>query len=271
MANKVKYGLSNVYYALATLNSDGTATYGQPVRWPGAVNLSLDAEGDTTKFRADNIDYWVGQSNNGYSGDFESALIPDSFRKDILGDIEDENGVLVEDAGALTKAFALLFQFEGDQQAARHVLYNCTVSRPSVSGATTEETIEPQTETVSLTASTVWNNHLQKNVAKARCAADNAQYSAWFQNVYQSGQTTPTVTRTVTQHLTDVTSSFAGNSVADGEAFTATLTAESGMTISTVTVTMGGTDISATAWNESAGTVTITSVTGDVVITASAS
>ena len=86
MANKVKYGLKNVYFAKATIDpSTQTATYGTPIRWPGAVSLSMDAEGESTKFRADNVDYWVGQSNNGYSGDFESALIPDAFRTEILG------------------------------------------------------------------------------------------------------------------------------------------------------------------------------------------
>ena len=186
MANKVKYGLKNVYYAVATINNvDNTATYGTPVRWPGAVSLSLDAEGDSTKFRADNVDYWVGQSNNGYSGDFESALIPDSFRKDVLGDVEDTNGVLVEDAGALTKAFALLFQFEGDINATRHVLYNCTASRPSVSGKTTDEEIEPQTETLSLTAVAIHNTTLDKDISKARCNESDTPYATWFDAVYQ--------------------------------------------------------------------------------------
>jgi phi13 family phage major tail protein len=190
MANKVKYGLKNVYYSKATIDAaTNTATYATPVAWPGAVNLSLDAEGETTKFRADNIDYWVGQSNNGYSGDFESALIPDSFRKDILGEIEDANGVLVEDAAAKTVYFALMFQFEGDEKATRHVLYNCSATRPSVSGQTTEETIEPQTETLTLTAVAIHNASLNKDLVKARCKETDTPYSSWFSAVYQPTST----------------------------------------------------------------------------------
>ena len=184
--NKVKYGLKNVHYAVATIDeTTNTATYGTPVAWPGGVSLSLDAEGDVTKFRADNIDYYVGQSNNGYSGSLESALVPDSFKKDVLGELEDANGVWVENAEAKTVHFALLFQFEGDQNAVRHVMYNCTASRPSVSGDTTDTSIEPQTETVDLTASPIHNASLDKDLVKARIKQDEAQYSSWFDAVYQ--------------------------------------------------------------------------------------
>jgi len=185
--NKVKYGLKNVHYAVATIDpATNTATYAKPVAWPGAVNLSLDAEGETTKFRADNIDYWVGQSNNGYSGDFESALIPDSFRTDVLNDIIDSNGVLIEDAGAKTVNFALLFQFEGDEKNTRHVLYNCTATRPSVSGETTGEEVEPQTETLTLTAVAIHNADLEADVVKARCTQGDLPYQTWFDDVYQA-------------------------------------------------------------------------------------
>lgn len=185
--NKVKYGLKNVHYAVATIAADGSATYGTPVKWPGAVNLSMDPEGDTNRFRADNIDYYVSESNNGYNGDFESALIPDSFREDILGDIRDSKGVLIENAGAPTKVFALLFQFEGDQKATRHVMYNCTCSRPSVTGQTTESTIEPQTETARITAASIYNATLDKDIVKAKTNADTDEttYNGWFENVYQ--------------------------------------------------------------------------------------
>lgn len=184
--NKVKYGLKNVFYAVADIDElTNTATYGTPKPWLGGVSLSLDAEGETSKFRADNIDYWVGESNNGYSGDLETALVPESFKVDVLGDMEDANGVFIENAGAPTVHFALMFQFEGDAKATRHILYNCTATRPSISGATTEEEIEPQTETVTITAVSIHNASLDRDIVRGRVSQDEAQYSSWFTAVYQ--------------------------------------------------------------------------------------
>ena len=183
--NKVKYGLKNVYYAVATIDDDNKATYGNPKKWPGAVSLSLDAQGDTTKFRADNMNYWIGQSNNGYEGDFESALIPDSFRQDVLGDIVDGDGATYEDADAKTVYFALLFQFEGDVKARRHVMYKCSATRPSVSGSTTDENIEPQTETLTITADSIYVTAVNKNVTKAYADETDSAYTNWFSAVHQ--------------------------------------------------------------------------------------
>lgn len=184
--NKIKYGIKNVYYAVATIATNGSATYGAPKPLAGAVSISLDAQGETSPFYADNVVYYTSVANNGYEGDLELAKVPDDFLKDVLGYTADAHGALFEDADAPVVHFALLFQFEGDAHAKRHVLYNCTAARPSLSGQTKEDTIEPQTETISITATSVYNASYDKNVVKASVTPTEAtQYNAWTTTVYQ--------------------------------------------------------------------------------------
>ena len=186
MANKIKYGLSHVYYAKATIAANGSATYSTPVAIPGAVSLSVDAQGDTTPFYADNIVYYTTIANNGYEGDLEVALLPDTFYTDILGYKTDTAGIVYEDAGTSPVHFALMFQFEGDESAKRHVLYNCTAARPAVSGSTKEASIEPQTETITITATTIYSSGKDADIVKASATTtQSTAYNAWFSTVYQ--------------------------------------------------------------------------------------
>ena len=182
MANKIKYGIKNVYYAVATDDGTGTLTYDTPVAWKGAVSLSLDAQGDTNTFYADNIAYFTSTANNGYQGDFECALIPDSFRTDVLGEsLDATSGMYVETANTPTVEFALLFQFEGDENATRHCLYRCVASRSAVSGSTKEESIEPQTESLTITAMP----RISDDIVKSRCPYSATAYANWFTAVVE--------------------------------------------------------------------------------------
>lgn len=79
---------------------------------------------------------------------------------------------------------------------------------------------------------------------------------------------TVTTYYSVAYNLTHCTSSNSDSTVSAGASFTANITAASGYTVSSVTVTMGGTDITSTA--VSGGNINIPSVTGDIVITATA-
>lgn len=186
MANKIKYGLKNVHYAIGSLQTNGSMTYTTPVPFSGAVSLSLEPQGDNSPFYADNIVYWVGASNTGYQGDLEIARVIDSFKKDVLGMINDGKSVLVEDANAPAVHFALLFQFEGDDKATKHVMYNCTATRPSAAGNTKAESVEPQTESVTITATSVYNATLDADIVKAEANgdSDSTTYSNWFNTVY---------------------------------------------------------------------------------------
>lgn len=79
-----------------------------------------------------------------------------------------------------------------------------------------------------------------------------------------------TVYHSITNTLTNVTTSNDAVAAEDGTAYSATITAADGYTMSSVTVAMGGTDITSTAYNSDTGVVSIAAVTGDVVITAKA-
>ena len=182
MGNKVKYNLKNVHAAKLTKGDDGNFTYDTPQAIPGAVSISLEAEGDSSPFYADGIVYFRSTANNGYSGDLEIALIPEWFRTEILQEVKDNNGVLVEHSDVTESVyFALLFEFDGDIKAIRHVLYNCTASRPSIESETKEETIEPGTETLSLTA-----DPREDGLVKSRTGdyTTDSVYRNWYQAVY---------------------------------------------------------------------------------------
>lgn len=182
MGNKVKYNLKNVHAAKLTKTEDGKYTYATPQPIPGAVSISLDAEGDSSPFYADGIVYFRSTANNGYSGDLEIALIPEWFRTDILKETLDKNGVLIESSKVTEmEKFALLFEFDGDVRCIRHVLYNCTASSPSIESETKEDTIEPGTEKLSLTA-----DPREDGLVKSRTGDSTSEttYNDWYKQVY---------------------------------------------------------------------------------------
>ena len=182
--NKVKFGLENVYYAMATIAADGTAEFEKPKHIPGAVNLNMDPQGDMTVFRADNMDYYVMDNNNGYQGDLEMAKFPDEFRRDVFDEYVDTNGLQVEQVSTTAKYFALLFEFKGDVNKTRHVMYKCTATRPAVASSTTPEgAVEPVTETSTIRAGQIYVADIEKNVVKAKVAQGDAKYATWFTEV----------------------------------------------------------------------------------------
>lgn len=88
--------------------------------------------------------------------------------------------------------------------------------------------------------------------------------------VFYSMDPTEGESYSVTQILAHVTSTFVDAYITSGDAFEATLTAADGYEISSVVVTMGGDDITETAWASATGKVEIASVTGNINIMATA-
>lgn len=77
-----------------------------------------------------------------------------------------------------------------------------------------------------------------------------------------------TVLYSITNNLTNVTTNNGNASIVGGSSYVATLSVANNCIMGTVKVTMGGTDITSTVYKN--GVITITEVTGDIVITANA-
>ncbi len=113
--------------------------------------------------------------------DLELAMVPESFRTDVLKESLDDNSVLVESANVETANFALLFEFDGDVKKIRHVLYNCSAARPNIESATNEEKIEVQTETLAITAAPLANGYVK---ARTGDSTTDTVYTGWYTAVY---------------------------------------------------------------------------------------
>lgn len=184
MANKVKFGLSNVHIAPITAASASGFTYDTPFALPGAVNLTLDPEGESADFFGDNIKYFSEYANQGYSGSLEIAMITDEFRTKILGESTDSNGAMFESTNDTIKDFALGFQIDGDKANRKFWFYNVSAARPSTSSSTIETSKEPTTDTLNITANArISDNKVRTFMEKSD---DNTTaYNSFFESVYE--------------------------------------------------------------------------------------
>lgn len=174
--NKVKFNIKNVHYALKT-----DTGYGTPKPIPGAVSISLEAQGELSPFYADGIKYYVSSSNNGYEGDLEMAMIPDEFRIDILGEKNDDNNVIVENVNTESIIFAIGFDIDGDVKTTRFWFYNCTATRPSTEAKTAEDSKEPTTDKLKISCAPLSNGNVR---AKTTEDTTNEIYANWYDEVY---------------------------------------------------------------------------------------
>lgn len=181
--NKVQFGLENVHYAVIT-EQDGIVSYGTPIKHPGAVSISLEPKGESSSFFADNYEYHSSFTNMGYEGTLELALITEEFRVNVLGEILDTyDKVLVENATAKPNKIALMFEFDGDKKATRHLFYHCTVSRPGMASATKTETSEPGTVELNFVA-TPHPTYKRTKVSTGSQTTETA-YDAWYTKVWE--------------------------------------------------------------------------------------
>lgn len=185
--SKVKFGLSNVH--IAPLVYDGEKyTYETPIKVPGAVSISLEPQGDSSDFYADNVIYFSSTANQGYEGDFELAMITDEIREKVFGETKDSNGAFIESAMDTFKPFALGFQIEGDKKGRKFWYYNCSCSRSNNEANTVEASKEPSTDSLTIKAMPREIDH-KVRVLLIESESNKAAYDSFFEEVYEEVKT----------------------------------------------------------------------------------
>lgn len=175
--NKVMFGVSKLHFGLYTVEEDGTVTLGTPVHVPGTTNIALEADSEENKFYADNVVYWSGYSDNGLSGEIENALFDDAFKTTFMNYIALDDGGIAQIKGKQNKNVYVMFQAEGDQEARRMIMYNCSLGQITREYATTEDTVEPQTATLPFTV----NGDNETGITRVGYAPDSATYDTMFE------------------------------------------------------------------------------------------
>ena len=176
---KIRFGLSNVHYAIWDAK---TSKYGAWKAIPGAVKLTADPQGDQSKFYADNVAYYVVNTNSGETGTCEFAALPDDVLVDILGYEKDStSGLTFEPTDAVPPTVALGYQIEGNEEEQLGVRYNVTFSRPSQESNTKSDSSDPDTVSLDYTAIgrdfTVGGK--KRNVLKAHCDNSGSTHAAF--------------------------------------------------------------------------------------------
>lgn len=188
MSKRVRYGVKRLTAFFATEDDLGVLTYETtPTSIPGAKSITMDPQGDSATESADDVDWYVDDANNGYTFSFEieDTGDGDGFLDKADGFLKDDTtGMVVEKKDAVKKPFALLGEFGlgGDKSVngKRFCLYNCKVSRHSLTGSTNEngkKTIA--TYTVSGTALP----RVDDGAIKAAAVSSDKCYASWFAKV----------------------------------------------------------------------------------------
>lgn len=186
--NKVVFGIKNVHFGTYTVGTTGTVTLGSPFALPGTVNMTLEPESEETVFYADDTKYYTSYNDNGYTGELENANFTDAFKLAFMNYITLDDGGIAQIKGVKNKTVYMMFESEGDVESRRGIIYNVELGQINREYATTEESAEPQTATLSFTV----NGDNGTGITKVSYGKEATGYSTLFTNPPVPALPTPT-------------------------------------------------------------------------------
>lgn len=269
MANgRVVTGFSKPYVALYSASA-GVITYTRGRILARGVEVSVEPDSsDDNNFYADNQ---LAESESGtFMGGTLNLTVDGLFsesEKLIMGiPTADADGNIVygdnQNTPNVGVGFIARYMSGGVTSYVPYIICKTKFAQIPLNATTQEEEIDWQTSELEAnimradTPDHRWKIHPEN-------AFDTEELAeAWIKNIFGMGE----AIYSVEQNLVNVTSDYASNAAVSGDALTINLTANESYTLDTVVVLMGGADITATAYDS--GVITISEVTGNIVITA---
>ena len=183
MPNRVNWGLAASAWGTISVDANGNDVYGTPTMFLGNRQVNWDPAGDLIKVFADGTVIYTGRQNSGYTGSMELTNLDDDFAKYVLSESVDSKNVQYEEKEPTVKRFYLVWEWIQDSKNTRHIMYNITASRPSMSATTAgdNDTKTAQYRTLNMTAIPRADGIVK---ASTRVDVDSTTYSNWFNAAY---------------------------------------------------------------------------------------
>lgn len=257
-------------------NGESGYTTGTPFAIAGVAEISRTTDSSSEAHYYDNIPAVVVSSTAADEVTINASAIPlDVFAK-ITGQNYDElTGSLIEGARDV-KYFAIGYKTKKTNGDEVYVWrYKGTFNIPDTTNTTENDSTDANGQEITFTG--ISTTHKFTKTGKGAksinvdLGKDLADVTTFFDEVTTPDTIqakNPATVYTVTNTLTNCVNNNAATNVVSGQPYAALITANTGYTLDTVTVTMGGTDITSSAVDD--GAITIPAVTGNIVITATA-
>jgi len=259
-----------------TDNNDDGYTTGEVFSIAGVAEISRSTDSTNEAHYYDNIPAVVVSSTAADEVTITASAIPLDVYARITGQTYDsETGSLIEGPRTV-KYFALGYKTKKTDGSEIYVWrFKGNFNIPGQTNTTENDGTDANGQEVVYTGISTTHKFTKTNKGAKSLNVDVAKgladVTAFFDTV-TTPDTLPAVSPvtkyTVTKTLTNCVINNSQATVDDGNPYAATVTAKSGYTLGSVTVTMGGTDITSTA--VAGGAITIPAVTGDLVITGTA-
>ena len=159
---------------------------------------------------------------------------------------------------------------EGTSYSVTNTLTNCSNSNSAVSAAENAAYSGTLTANTGYTLGTVTVTMGGVDITSSAYSNGVISIAAVTGNIVITASAAAN-TYTVSNTLSHCANSNSAVSATHGSSYSGTVTADSGYTLSSVTVTMGGVNVTSSAYNSSTGVISIASVTGNIAIVCSAS